>query len=74
MKPFPLIRFVPKPLRLTQLFRRQAKPAAGPPPAMPAELPPDPVRFTPVWFGGQVLPFIIDTRNRDRRRDLYDSD
>ncbi len=72
MKPFPLIRFVPKPLCLTRLFHRQAKPAAGPPSVVPAEPPSDPVRFAPVWFGGQVLPFIIDTRNRDRRRDPYD--
>ena len=72
MKLFPLIRFVPKPLRLTLLLRRPAKPGAGPPPVVPAEPLPDPVRFTPVWFGGQVLPFIIDTRNRDRRRDPYE--
>ncbi len=72
MKPFPLTRFVPKPLRLTQLFRRRSRPEVGVFPIPPAEPPTESVRYTPVWFGGQVLPFIIDTRNRDCRRDPYD--
>ena len=59
-------------VRLKFCFRRRVSVTAAAPPIKRNRDPHEQVRYVPILIGGQIMPYLIDTRNASRRRDPYD--